>query len=236
MGDRNWTSQHEPRFASICKNLDTVSNGDTILDVGVEPYQLSEYLSKRLPSDIEYIGIAYGENGNEWTKDVDGIEIPVRACNVEESWPVRDDSVDYVVMGAILEHLFDPLTALEEARRVATSDGTLVLSTPNAVRLIQRIRILFGRNIWDGFSENPYHRHNHEWTTEELHDILRAAGWEVTGHNYVTLQRTGLLGSLFEIATGLRSEWDDQHVICASVCEPEGTPMTYRDSLVSREN
>ncbi|WP_435098487.1 methyltransferase domain-containing protein [Halarchaeum sp. P4] len=231
-----WEEQHRPRFEAISEAAD-IGEGDVVVDAGVEPFQLAEYLlndADPAPGEIEYIGLAYGNLGETWRRDVAGYDVDVRECNVEEEWPVDDDTADVVVMGAILEHLFDPLAALEEARRVVADDGYFVLSTPNATRLIQRARFVLGRNIWDGFAPNPYHRHNHEWTESELVDILRAAGWRVTEHNHVALNRNGLAGAALKTLTQLHDGWQDQHVIRAAPAEPTGEPDLYRESLVER--
>lgn len=234
MSEHDWDSQHEPRFRAIYDLLAGVPNDVTILDVGVEPYQLSSYLLERLPEDITYHGMAYGEENKKWTRTVAGQKISVHTGNVEEEWPLEDDTVDYVIMGAILEHLFDPLTALKEARRVTKPDGALILSTPNATRLIQRIRLLLGRNIWDGFAENPYHRHNHEWSAHEIKDISRPAGWRITDHDRIALHRSGLPGRLLEFVTSMNPGWNDQHILRMAPTEPKGSPTTYRESLVAR--
>jgi SAM-dependent methyltransferase len=45
--------------------------------------------------------------------------------------PIASGHADVVIMSEILEHLVDPDSVLEEARRVLRPGGTLLLSTPN---------------------------------------------------------------------------------------------------------
>ena len=47
--------------------------------------------------------------------------------------PLPAESFDTVVMAALLEHLKTPRKALEEARRLLRSRGSLVLTTPTAL-------------------------------------------------------------------------------------------------------
>jgi len=50
--------------------------------------------------------------------------------DAEQAFPFADASFDGVVMTEILEHLFNDVTALEEARRVLRPQGCLVVSVP----------------------------------------------------------------------------------------------------------
>ena len=71
--------------------------------------------------------------------------------------PLPDDAVDLVVCFEVLEHVPDPLAALDELARVLVPGGTLVVSTPN-------------RGVY--LAGNPFHVH--ELTLEELSEALHA--------------------------------------------------------------
>lgn len=229
--NRGWERQHEPRFAAL---RELIGQPATVLDVGAAPYTLSRRL---LAEGIPVTGIVQGRAGDPEEQLVfpEGT-MAVRPCTVDrEPWPYADGSVDCVVMGAILEHLFDPLFALREARRVAGDDGVLVLSTPNATRLLQRVRMLAGRNPFDGFAADPYHRHQHEWTAAELDDILEVAGWAVEQLRTPALARPGLAGRLYARLSGLRPGLADQLVVrCRPAAPVARVPLTYRESVVDR--
>lgn len=229
-----WKHQHRPRFDAIEQHIPR--DADTTLCVGAAPYHLCNRVVCAAP-DADHYGINLGD-GDNYQHVVGGETVTIRECNVEaDRWPFDDDSMDVVVMGAIIEHLLDPAAALREARRVCRPNGRLVLSTPNATRLIQRARTVLGENPFDGFDAvSEYHRHNHEWTHAELVDALDATGWDVTWSGTVALTRHGVAGSLYQGLASARDAWNDQLVVTASpnrAAEPR-QPSVYRESVVAR--
>jgi SAM-dependent methyltransferase len=102
--------------------------------------------------------------------------------NIEqERFPFEDDRFDVVLCCEIIEHLTtDPLAALREIKRVLRHDGVLVLTTPNANRLENVVKMVAGVNIYDPYSGyGPYGRHNREYNKHELHLLLTYAGFEL---------------------------------------------------------
>jgi len=84
--------------------------------------------------------------------------------------PFRDRSFDALFAGELVEHLEDPRLGLREFQRVLRPGGTLVLTTPNRLRLA---------NLADG-SERPYGPdHLSELSYDELAALLPAAGFDV---------------------------------------------------------
>ncbi|MDR7555338.1 MAG: methyltransferase domain-containing protein [Armatimonadota bacterium] len=78
------------------------------------------------------------------------------ACDLWAGLPFKDGTFDVVLAGEILEHVPFPEVVLEEARRVLREGGVLVGSVPNAFRLKNRLRFLFGRP----FEDDPTHLHH----------------------------------------------------------------------------
>jgi len=71
--------------------------------------------------------------------------------------PLPDDAFDLVVCFEVIEHVPDPLAAIEELARVLAPGGALVVSTPN-------------RGVYP--AGNPFHVH--ELTLDELSEALHA--------------------------------------------------------------
>jgi SAM-dependent methyltransferase len=59
--------------------------------------------------------------------------------------PVGDGSCVAVVMGELIEHVYNPRALLRECRRVLHPSGVLVVTTPNLANLQDRLRFLAGR-------------------------------------------------------------------------------------------
>lgn len=86
------------------------------------------------------------------------------------SIPISSDSVDYVTLNHVIEHLHDPLTALIEIKRVLKNKGILWIGTPN---INSSAHYCSGR-LWRGL-EPP--RHLMIYTLRALEIILTKAGF-----------------------------------------------------------
>jgi len=259
-----WTGQHLPRFHRMLQALRLDGGHYSVLDVGIDPPKFAAYVLSRHP-EVSYQGVSLPDAGGESDRDtyrvtrltVDlpgspdgGRRIPVVKLNVErDRWPRADGSVDRVVMGAILEHLFDPAFALAEANRTLTEGGTLVLSTPNAGRLINLGRLMAGRSVWSGYAGEDddnarlYHRHNREYLPGEVRELLDTAGFKIVGMDTVNLHRSGMAGSIYRRVASTRGAWSDQIVVAATPISGGYVPpetirdrsVLYRDSVAARE-
>jgi len=69
--------------------------------------------------------------------------------NVEsDMYPFSDSEFDVVLFCELIEHMqMDPIYALMEMKRVLKPNGVLILTTPNANRLENIIRMISGSNI-----------------------------------------------------------------------------------------
>jgi SAM-dependent methyltransferase len=111
-------------------------------------------------------------------------------------YPLADESFDVVVLTEVVEHLREyPAQALAETRRILRPGGWLVLTTPNAAYVRNRVRLVLGRSVYtpmrDWLHGLPHARHAREYTRSELELLVRHAGLEpvlVTGRHFY---RTG---------------------------------------------
>jgi SAM-dependent methyltransferase len=225
-----------PRFEAVLDGIESLmdTRGERtlrIVEVGATPFVFTEMLVDRFP-EAEIIVTGYGDS--QESEVINGRDIPIHNLNVEEdTWPFDDTSVDVITFMAIIEHLFDPLTALMEARRVLDHGGRFFLTTPNAIRLEVRLRTMLGENPYDPYAlESPYNRHQHEFTMEELEDLLPTAGLFPTRTYTVPLDRTNLIPILFQKVTEITASWGDQIIVEAEKGDPEiRLPEVYRQGL-----
>lgn len=67
--------------------------------------------------------------------------------DASEKLPFSSETFDIILMGELIEHMFDPDFLLKEANRILKSNGTLILTFPNLSSLANRLRILLGYDL-----------------------------------------------------------------------------------------
>jgi 2-polyprenyl-3-methyl-5-hydroxy-6-metoxy-1,4-benzoquinol methylase len=120
-----------------------------------------------------------------------GMELDPAAAKLAEAWAERvvvgdidggalweqidDELVDVIVCGDVLEHLRDPLGALQAAVRKLKPDGVVVTSLPNVAHGDVRLQLLHGsfryRDL--GLLDRTHIRF---FTLESVRELLRDAG------------------------------------------------------------
>lgn len=130
-----------------------------------------------------------------------------------------------VVSEALIEHLKDPRSFIENCRALLTPGGYLLLATPNAATLLKRIRFLFGRSpnwpIESFFKDGEaFTGHWREYTLQELRYMCEAGGFEVIEmHSKNLLTKFKGLG---DVRKNLRAL-----VASVSALLPHGREMNY---------
>jgi SAM-dependent methyltransferase len=102
--------------------------------------------------------------------------------NVEkDAFPYANDRFDLVLFCEILEHLpTDPTQALYEIHRVLKPGGCVLLTTPNVLAWPNLWRLAVGQNTYDQYcGYGVYGRHNHEYTSSEVIQLLQGCGFEI---------------------------------------------------------
>ena len=113
---------------------------------------------------------------------------------------LKDDSVDIVVAGEILEHLINPFKFLLEIKRILKKNGELILSTPNIACLKSRIKMIFGKlptNCAKAFAtkEDTLFFHKVDFNWDSLKELIEKAGFKIIykQHTGIFMKKTLLL-------------------------------------------
>lgn len=97
--------------------------------------------------------------------------LPVFTGGIEQA-PEPEKPYDLIVAFMVLEHLYDPVTALRRLRRWVSPKGWLVLSVPNAGSL----ELKLFRDAWYAL-QLPTHLFH--FTPRTLQRVLDGGGWRV---------------------------------------------------------
>jgi SAM-dependent methyltransferase len=151
-----------------------------VLELGANPYLLTLLMKKHFDLELHLANFFGNPDQNgKGTHLVEGSsekhEFEFSHFNLEvDRFPYIDKFFDCVLFCEILEHLLlNPDFAISEIHRVMREGGYLVLTTPNATRLGNLVRLLKGKNIYDGYSDyGIYGRHNREHTLSEVIVLL----------------------------------------------------------------
>jgi SAM-dependent methyltransferase len=126
----------------VLPDLAAIRPGATVVDVGC----FDAWPRRHLPAGCRYVGIDYLETAADWygsRPDVYGDASRL---------PLRERSVDVVLMFSVLEHLADPQAALAGIGRALKPDGRLVMEVPFLYPLHDRPRD-FSRFTSHGFEQ-----------------------------------------------------------------------------------
>jgi len=99
---------------------------------------------------------------------------PEFVCADALTLPFRAPSFDVVVCNNIVEHVDSPGNLLRECHRVLKRGGFLIVSTPNWMRLQNRLLVVLGRE-----PTRVHPSHVKEFTFSEMKGLITATGFEV---------------------------------------------------------
>ena len=184
--EAGYLEYHRRRYQDTLRLLPP-GEGRRLLDVGSFPGHLSA-LAQARGWDVVGLNNAI-EGGGAWTDFLERCgerKITIRECEVEQApFPLPTASMDAVLFCELFEHLhLNPFHTLKEIFRVLRPGGLLLLTTPN----LRRVET-FSR-LWHGWGTQPpvsrafhelfpsllYHRHNREYTADELAYYLALQG------------------------------------------------------------
>jgi len=139
--------------------------------------------------DLEWL--SNGAHFEQYFGDSVG-KIKYVVCDVDkEPLPFENSSFNVVLLFDIIEHLHDPEKILKESYRVLSPGGLIVISTPNAANLRNRVYAIFGRSTYysldkwltesERINDGGFRRfigHVREYTMKEIEFTIRKYGFK----------------------------------------------------------
>lgn len=167
-----------------------------LVDLGAFPFALQLILREHLGFTGRMLGTANKPLRPEWIEELTARNIETAQLNLDplvraaeddgllpERLDLPDESVDVVVMAHVIEHLYHPLLALQEAARVLKPGGKMLLSTDNALRLDALMRMLWRNDfLYDPLEHTSaasfhfWRGHNRFFSANDLERLLALAG------------------------------------------------------------
>ena len=184
-------------MASFERKLNLVRslvNRGKLLDVGAA-YGTFLSLARQ---DFECFGLDVSAYAARVAREEFGLN--VQQGSIEQATPFEDEFFDAVVMWDVIEHLVDPIAALQEVRRIVKPGGYLAVSTDDVGNWLVR---LLGRKWW-GLAA-PLHL-NHFTKRAMTIAIQRVGGFEEVA--FVPDKREYRLGEIVShLGVSFKSQW-----------------------------
>jgi len=148
-----------------------INSKSKILDIGTGS-GIIPITFKKLGCEV--ITIDYKETSGEALDNIKLFGLKSLNVNLNEGkLPFESEYFDLIYMGDVIEHLPNsPKKILLECNRVLKKNSKMIVSTPNSLRLIVRLKTLFGYSPWPEIKTFYYDEyngtHHHEYSLSEL--------------------------------------------------------------------
>jgi SAM-dependent methyltransferase len=182
MRDDDYLAEESGRRATARRLLDAIERHGTrgrLLEIGCGHGLLLDEARTR---GWRVTGLELADASRAHARDVLGLD--VRAGTLEELDPAVDGGADAIVLADVLEHLDDPVAALDRCASLLADGGVLCVVTPDPASATARVA---GRRWW---ALLPSHTYLVPGAT--LRGLLRAKGFDVAED--AGLRRTFSLG------------------------------------------
>jgi methionine biosynthesis protein MetW len=134
------SSRHQ-KVLEIAAKYCSGSQISRVLDIGCLDGTFSMMLGRQLMAREVYgVDISQANVENAQAKGCNAIAFDLDTGHL----PFDDASYDFIHVGDVIEHLYNPDNLLKEIRRLLTADGLCIITTPNLAALANRVVLLFG--------------------------------------------------------------------------------------------
>jgi len=102
--------------------------------------------------------------------------------DINKGLPLKANSIDIIIAGEIIEHIYNPIKFIKECNKILRKKGVLILSTPNICSLKNRFKVSMGQlpEYCAGPSEDEsFERHIIDFSFPILIKILKENGFSI---------------------------------------------------------
>lgn len=123
----------------------------------------------------------HGIELNESSASIAATFVEMAAMNVEVALGYPDSYFDYIILADVLEHLYDPWSALQNLRKCLKDHGSLLLSIPNVMHVSHLKNVVQGRWTYEdaGILDRTHVRF---FTLKEIDDMLQKGNLSRRGY------------------------------------------------------
>ncbi|OFV91983.1 MAG: hypothetical protein A3H95_16100 [Acidobacteria bacterium RIFCSPLOWO2_02_FULL_64_15] len=185
-GERDYFDEQRRRYEFTLGQISAlVGSGAAVLDVGSHLLHFS-MAATAIGHAVSCADVAYFVDlaQNHVRQKECGIS-EARVCDLaNQPLPYDDRTFDVLNFSEALEHLnFNPLPVIKEFCRVLRPGGVAIVTTPNALRLGSRLRLLRGQNVFADLHDlcwgQSFGIHHREYTLGEVAQLLEWGGFGV---------------------------------------------------------
>lgn len=198
--EKEYLKQHSNRFQAtfeICKEIVSDSNAN-VLDIGRSPF--TELLLTHY-SNVFTLGFDLKSDDGGHREEIVLATKEHIIFNLDDSkdttkWPQRNEKFDLITFCETIEHLHTaPEYTVAFLSTLLKPNGMLLITTPNAATLKNRIKLLFGINPFEKirlYDKNP--GHFREFTLAEMRQLGESLNMKVDKCTRVNFYHSRFLG------------------------------------------
>lgn len=163
--------------SSHVKILNRIPNGARVLEFGCAHGVMSKYMSQEMGCEVYAVEI-----DKEAATDAALFCKKVAVCDIDsDEWEseYRNLRFDVIIFADVLEHLYDPWTALKRVKQYLKPTGSILISIPNIAHSAVIMELLNGRFDYrpTGLLDDTHIRF---FTQKSLEEMIKACGFHAT--------------------------------------------------------
>lgn len=190
----------------------------SVLEIGCDCGATLMEIHNRYPHAVTY-GVELNERAAMVASHVTNVQVK----NIEEqNLDFALHTLDYIIFGDVLEHLYDPLKTLQYCRGLLKEEGHILASIPNLMHISVMEELLRGNFTYTekGLLDKT---HIHFFTYNEIVKMFNTGGYEIevikSTISRLSMEQEALIDRLMELQSGTSRHMYEtfQYVVCAKV-------------------